>query len=161
MSKTSQRKLSAAQKAGRVPKKETTIAEDFDKIGEGAWDDLNRLYGNCLAVTTTPAATVPLLRNGKLLEKVRDIEQLKKDATILVEDMRTSKEALDQIHSRHVNYTGSATDEHQLAEVLQLSEAYQHWASEYENTVMDHNRRVLQHFVVDDDLEEKGSENQE
>lgn len=157
MSKASQRKLSLAQKSGKVTNKTTDdVAGVFDEMGKDLWSQVDSVHNECLAVTTLPHTVVPLLSNEAYLDTVKDKVKLEEDAKLLLNDMKSANEMLTQIHNKHSDKSGDAKSIDDFTLGLMVLESYNEWMANYQDSVVPKQKTVLEHFVnetLSDDLE--------
>lgn len=138
--------MSKKHKHGFTNEQYNTIAQQIDAIGDKAWDDLERVYLECRALSVTPAQVLPLLRDPARIKQVEDVKSLTENAQVLSKDVMIYNQRLANIHSKHENKKGSATDPDELMTVLSIGEEYQDWLYSFQTVVMPSVGTVMQMF---------------
>lgn len=110
------------------------------------WDDLNKLYLECIAVTTTPARVLPLVKNKELLEKIENVKDLKESLTILTKDVVSYSEKLNSIKAKHEGKTGKVVNEDDILFSYSLVSEYQKWLESYQIVVLPNAFKILNMF---------------
>ena len=110
------------------------------------WDDLNKIYMECCAVSTSPAIATSLLKNADAVAKVADPAKLVAAARVLAKDVKAYNESLQAINAKHKGRTGSTSSPDELMEVLTIGEEYASWLSSYQVVVMPSAAAVLEMF---------------
>lgn len=109
------------------------------------WDDLNQLYLECCAVTTSPAAVLPLVKS-ELVQEIDDQEDLKETLTILTRDAKEYSEKLKAIKAKHDGKTGKVHDVDDVIIAYGIGEEYQQWLQSYQVVVLPNSNKILGMF---------------
>ena len=112
------------------------IANNSEPAGDFAWNDLNQVYLNCHALALSPSRIMPLVKDPAQLENVENGTALVDQIKVLSKDVAYYNQRLKDIHSKHVNRTGSTTSPDELMTVLRIGEEYQEWLVSYQTVVM-------------------------
>jgi hypothetical protein len=113
---------------------------------DNIWDDLEKVYLECCAVSTTPATVLPLIKNAELVDKVEDRQELTESTAILTRDAKDYAQRLNEIHEKHRNYSGKADTAEEMMLAYSLGEEYQNWLVSYQTVVLPTTNKILAMF---------------
>jgi hypothetical protein len=125
---------------------EVTVRPSNGKTPDRLWDDLNTVYLECCAVSTTPATTLPLIKDVELVEKVENKQELIESAGMLSRDAKEYAERLEAIHSKHKEFSGKTNSPEEMMFAMQLGEEYQNWLESYQTVVLPTTNKILAMF---------------
>jgi len=151
MNRRQRRSLNAMQRSGKSTPAPVPSAQPVEAIGDGAWDDLERVYLECRALSVTPAQVLPLLKDSTKLAKVKNPAALVDRAKVLSKDVAHYNERLESIHTKHAGQNGSSDDPDTLMKALSIGEEYQEWLQAFQTVVMPVVAEMLEQF---DDTQE-------
>lgn len=126
-----------------------------DALGNAGWDDLKRAYLECRGITVMPLSVTTLMTNEEMVSKIKDIDELKKQALVLSKDIKYYNDKLDEIHNRHKDRVGNCTDENDLVHCLNIGEEYQEWLISYQTVVMPTVNSILTMFNEGKNVDEE------
>lgn len=109
------------------------------------WDDLNQLYLECCAVTTSPAAVLPLVKS-ELVADIEDQADLKETLTILTRDAKDYSEKLKAIKAKHEGRAGKVEEADDILLAYGIGEEYQEWLHSYQVVVLPNSNKILGMF---------------
>lgn len=118
-----------------------------EAVGDRGWDDLQRLYMECQAISTTPSQVLPLLKDSEKLAKIQDTQSLIQQSKVLHKDAETYKQRLMAINAKHAGRSGSTQNPDELMYVLALGEEYQEWLHSYQSVVLPTVQNILEMFA--------------
>jgi hypothetical protein len=118
--------------------------KDFEK--NKLWDDLNQLYLECCAVTTSPAAVLPLVKNPELVYDIDDQEDLKETMSILAKDAKDYSEKLKAIKAKHEGKSGKVEEVDDMLVAYEIGAEYSEWLNSYQTVVLPNSNKILGMF---------------
>lgn len=143
MSVTMNRKQRRAKETIQRQGQEKWAKEINERDDANGWSDLHNIYAECCALTTQPAALLPLLRDAELSAKVDDQNRLTQTATVLTRDAKDYNDRLQAIYTKHKARTGSTTSPDDLMACLALADEYTDWMMSYQSVVLPHVETIL------------------
>lgn len=129
--KAIQRKADKQKKKQENKKKMSNV----EAIGENGWDDLNRIYLECHAVSVSPARILPFLNDKDKLSNIKDTKSLVENTKKLSEMVTEYRKRLEDVKTLHATRSGSATDPDDLMQCISIGESYQEWLFSYQMNV--------------------------
>lgn len=131
----------------------------IEAAGDQVWEDLNHLYLECRATSSTPIQVLPLLKDKEKISAVPNPRLLVDQARVLSKDIEHYNNVLETIHKKHAMRNGDSLHPDELMEALSIGEEYQTWLSDFQSVVMPTVEEILEQFAQIKD-QTPSSENQ-
>lgn len=130
------KKTNAEKSAER--KKVTNIQQQEQKRNNNplCWSDVKSLHNTALNLLYGPTMIAPLLRDKELMAKVPNQAELRRLAGMLVNDLNSYKNQLNEIRSQWEGKSGRADDAEDLIQSITIAEAYENWVMNFTNVVL-------------------------
>lgn len=128
----------------------SSAPEAVEATEDNGWDDLQKLYMECRALSVVPAQVLPLLKDPEQLKRVENPQALIDQTKVLSKDVAQYNERLQEIHNKHAGRTGSSKDGDELIEILNIGEEYQSWLAGYQTVVTPVVGQIMNQFAGED-----------
>lgn len=123
--------------------------DQLEAAGDHCWNDLKRIYLECLSLSVSPNQILPIITSKERLDTVKDLDSLNKDAAYLNTLVKGFNEQLAQLHAKHKDREGSSKNPEDLMLCLSIGEEYQDWLHRYQSSVTHLIYQVMNHFDQD------------
>ena len=123
--------------------------DQLEAAGDHCWNDLKRIYLECLSLSVSPNQILPIITSKERLSTVKDLESLNKDAAHLNSLVKEFDERLKALYAKHKDREGSSNNPEDLMLCLSIGEEYQEWLHRYQSTVTYLIYQVMSYFDKD------------
>lgn len=112
--------------------------EHADKYFETneAWGEVNGIYASCLDVLRTSVALSPLLREIKLLKKVKNVKLLTRNIKAINTTTATLAETLAKTRALHADKQGGSQDQIEMVDACNAFSQYVDFMERYDSALM-------------------------
>lgn len=125
------------------------------------WDDLDKIYLECRALSVQPAQVLPLLKDPAKLKLVEDPKHLVDQARVLSKDTENYNQQLELIHNKHADRRGSSSNGDEIMEAMSIGEEYRGWLHAFQVVVMPMVNSILSQFNVEEENQPTDANNGE
>lgn len=136
----------SAGRLARDARKKKVDALMKENADNKCWDELNQMYEDNLALLFAHTNIKTLAENKELIAMVEDKPTLTRNIVSLSNDLKTLNAELNDIHQKHKERSGGATDPDDLMFSIMLFENYYLWAERHNAVVMPTSYYIIEQF---------------